>query len=189
MFVNNNKYPQAFFFLHSSNFLKIAHMDIKLGTHAKYIVSTTANCLRQNFLLHFSNLLTVTHIEIKLGTRDEYHMVSMTTTCCLNKKNSNRQFSLKFLLCSSNLLTVPPHMEMKLGTHAYYIVSMTYCLNNNEYPQAHFFKVTSLLFKLATYARRWNLVHMITSLPSHLTTNSLTFLQKFYATTVAGQKT
>ena len=41
-------------------------------------------------------------------------------------------------------------MEVKLGKHAHFIVSMTtiYCLNNKKQPQALLFKITSSLLKL-----------------------------------------
>ena len=57
-------------------------------------------------------------MEVKLGAH-VCNIVSTTTTTT----NSLRHFSLKLLLHSSNLLTVP-RMEVKLGAHVYYIVSM-----------------------------------------------------------------
>ena len=56
-------------------------MEVKHGTHAKYIVSmttTTANSLRYS-----SNLLTAALMEMKLGT-NVYDIISMTTTYYLN---------------------------------------------------------------------------------------------------------
>ena len=57
--------------------------------------------------------------EVKLGAH-VYYIVTMTTTTT----NSISQFSLKLLVHSSNLLTVP-RVEMKLGTHACNIIFMT----------------------------------------------------------------
>ena len=67
--------------LHSSNFITVAHMEIKLGLHRwrPHIAWPTTNIL----LLHSSNLrlkLTVARIEIKLGTHAHY-IISVTTTC------------------------------------------------------------------------------------------------------------
>ena len=56
-------------------------MEVKHGTHAKYIVymtTTTANSLRYS-----SNLLTAALMEMKLGT-NVYDIISMTTTYYLN---------------------------------------------------------------------------------------------------------
>ncbi|CAI8042218.1 hypothetical protein GBAR_LOCUS23449, partial [Geodia barretti] len=66
----------------------------------------------------------------------------MTTTTT----NSLRHFSLKLLLHSSNSLTIA-RMEVKLGAHVYYIVSMTTTTTNSL--RALFFKITSSLLKLA----------------------------------------
>ena len=63
--------------------------------------------------------------------------------------NSLRQLSLKSLLHFSNLPTMA-HMEMKLCTHTYFIVSMTTV--NKKCPQALFPITTSSLLKLANYA-------------------------------------
>ena len=57
----------------------------------------------------------------------------------------HRHFSLKILLHSSNLLTVA-RMEVKLGVHVYYIVSMTTTTPNSL---RHFSKITSSLLKLS----------------------------------------
>ena len=70
---HNNKYPQAHFFIHSSNSLTVERMEVKLGAHVYYIVSMTTtitNSLRHfslKLLLHSSNLLTVARVEVKLG--------------------------------------------------------------------------------------------------------------------------
>ena len=63
--------------------------------------------------------------------------------------NSLRQFSLKSLLHFSNLPTMV-HMEMKLCSHVYFIVSMTTV--NKKWPQALFPITTSSLLKLANHA-------------------------------------
>ena len=64
--------------------------------------------------LHSSNLLTVysTH-----GDETWYDIISMTTTYYLN--------NLRDLLVHSSNLLMAAHMEMKLGMHAYYIISTT----------------------------------------------------------------
>ena len=61
-------------------------------------------------------MLAVALMEMKLGT-NVFGIVSMTTTYYLN---NYIYCSLRHLLLhSSNLLTAA-HMEIKLGTHAYY---------------------------------------------------------------------
>ena len=61
-------------------------MEVKLGAHVYYIVSTTTtttNSLRHfslKLLLHVSNSLMVRRIEMKLGTY-AYYIISMKTTC------------------------------------------------------------------------------------------------------------
>ena len=61
---HNNKSPRALCFLHSSNLLTVARIEVEPGVDVYYIVSmtTTTNSLRhfkKNLLLHSSNLLTV----------------------------------------------------------------------------------------------------------------------------------
>ncbi|CAI8041208.1 hypothetical protein GBAR_LOCUS22917, partial [Geodia barretti] len=67
---------------------------------------------------------------MKLGM----YIISMTITCFHDDsilfEKSLRQFSLTPLLHSSNLLTVA-RMEVKLGAHVYYIVSMTTTTTNS----------------------------------------------------------
>ena len=65
--------------------------------------------------------------------------ISMTTAYCSKRPQA---IFFKLLLHSSNLLIVA-RMEVKLGVHVYYIVSIT---------QALFFKITSSLIKLANYS-------------------------------------
>ena len=117
----------------------VAHIEMKLGTYAYYIISMTITCFRDDHilferslrqfsltpLLQSSNLLIVAHMEMKLGT-SVCNIVSMTTTTT----NSVRHFSLKLLLHSSSLLFVAL-MEVKLGAHVYYIVSMTTTTTNS----------------------------------------------------------
>ena len=103
---HNNEWPQTLFFtitfLHSSNLLTVACMVVKLGTHAYYIVSmtttTTIKSLRNfslQLLLHSLYSLKVAHMDLKI------------TSSLLKLTNGSM------------------HLEMKLGTHAYYIISMT----------------------------------------------------------------
>ena len=121
--------------LHSSNLLTVARMEVKLGAHVYYIVSmatTTTNSLRQFSLKNTSSLLKlakVAHMEMKLVhmriTSFPWQLhVSMMTTYC---SNSFRHFS-------SNLLTVA-RMEMKLGMHACYIISMTTSCFHDDHEQ------------------------------------------------------
>ena len=126
--------------LHSSNSLTVPRMEIKLGAHVYYIVSMTitpTNSLRRHFSLKLL-LPMVARIEVKLGMY-AYYIISMTITCFHNDlilfEKASGNFisphiiwtttnSLRHLLLhSSNLLTAA-HMEIKLGTHAYYIISM-----------------------------------------------------------------
>ena len=89
MFVNNNNYLRHFSLnvhLHSSNLLTVARMEVNLGAHVYYIISTvttTKNSLRHfslKLLLHFSNFPMVARIEMKLGAY-AYYIISMTITC------------------------------------------------------------------------------------------------------------
>ena len=69
---------QAKLFLHSSNLLTVAGMEVELGAHMYYIVSittTTTNSLRHfslKILLRSSNSLTVARMEVKHGTHVYY---------------------------------------------------------------------------------------------------------------------
>ena len=102
----------------------VAHIEMKLGTYAYYIISMTITCFRHDHilferslrqfsltpLLQSSNLLIVAHMGMKLGT-SVCNIVSMTTTTT----NSVRHFSLKLLLHSSSLLFVA-----LMGMNAYH---------------------------------------------------------------------
>ena len=83
--LDNNKINSfRHLFLHSSNLLTVALMEMKLGTHAYDIISkmtTLNNKIASGIyvLLHSSNLLTAAHMEMKLGTH-AYYIRSMTTT-------------------------------------------------------------------------------------------------------------
>ena len=78
---------------------------------------------------------------LKLSTHRDDNYISMTTTCFHDDRILFEKALFKTIF-HLNSLTVP-RMEMKLGTHVYYIISMTtsYCLNNNKQPQALFFKL------------------------------------------------
>ena len=98
-----------------------------------------------------TNMFVVAHIGIKLSTHT-YYVTPMThkwfpwqppTTYSLS------QFSLKSLLHFSNLPTMV-HMEIKLWSHIYFIVSITTI--NKKCPQALFPITTSSLLKLANHA-------------------------------------
>ena len=98
MFVNNNKWPQAMFLgktVYHYNRQIVAHIGMKLSTHANNVTPITlnwfpwqpptTNSFRQfslKSLLHFSNLPTMVHMEMKLCAH-VYFIVSMTT---VNKK-------------------------------------------------------------------------------------------------------
>ena len=56
-----------------------------------------------------------------------FKFISSLGAYCLKKSQA---ISIKLLLHSSNLLTVA-HMEVKLGAHVYYIVSMTTTTTNS----------------------------------------------------------
>ena len=60
---------------------------------------------------------------------------------------SLRQFSIQLLLHSSNLLTVA-RMEVKLGAHVYYIVSMTTTTNSLRHLSSKIFLHSSNLLTL-----------------------------------------
>ena len=96
--LNNNKYHQAIFLKITSslqNSLKVACMEMKLGTHVYYIISMTPTCFYDD-----SNLLTVPRMEMKLGT-NAYDIISITTTYYLNNNKYPKAFTSSLLKLSN----------------------------------------------------------------------------------------
>ena len=118
--------PRALFPIATSSLLKFAnhiqYMEVKLGTHVFFCVSTTTinkKWSRALFPITTSSLLKLANHTMhggKLGTH-VYFCISMMTT---NKKH----FSLQLLLHFSTLQTIQC-MEVKLGMHMYFRFSMT----------------------------------------------------------------
>ena len=139
---------------------KVAHIEMKLGMHAYYIISMATTCFCDDYkqpqalllklangsthgdetwyagmLHHFhdnhilfeqhqignsgtlnsSNLLTVALMKMKPCT-NVYDIVSMTTTYYLNNNKQAQAFTSSLLKLTNS---------STLGTHAYYIISMT----------------------------------------------------------------
>ena len=138
-----------------SNLQTMQCMELKLGTHVCLSVSITG-----------------TEQKIASGTFScNYFFTSQTCTpynetwyACVfqrfhddyEQKNGLRHF---FLLQFSNFHTIQC-MEVKLGTHVYFSVSMT--TTDKKLPRAIFPITTSLLLKLAHHTIH-NLVHMCIS--------------------------
>ena len=111
----------------TSNLLTVARMEVKLGTHALYIVSMTNNKKPQELFF----VITSSFLKLANGSTHRNDVclliiISIMITCfhddCILFEKASG--SLKLLLHSSNMLTVA-RMEVKLGAHVFYIVSMT----------------------------------------------------------------
>ena len=147
---NSLRHLSSNLLLHSSNFPMVAHMDMKLGMYAYYIIPMTILCFHDDrilfekastnslrhvslkSLLRSSNSPMVARIEVGMYTYVLYHshdnyMFPWRTHFVWK---SLREFSLKPLLHSSNLVIVA-RMEVKLGAHVYCIVSMTTTTKNS----------------------------------------------------------
>ena len=93
-------------------------MEVKLGVHVFYIVSMTTTTTKS--LRNFS-IITSPLLQLANGTT---HGRDAWCACVLHRFHDNHNNKRPQELHYSNSLTVP-HMEMKLGTHVYYIIFMT----------------------------------------------------------------
>ena len=116
----------------------VTHIGMKLSIHTYYVTPITHKWFPWQ------------PPTTKLRHPHDIQMVSMATT-------NNKQPQVKPLLYFSNLPTMV-HVEMKLGVHVHFIVSMTTV--NKKCPQALFPITTSSLFKLAHHTMRGGETHV-----------------------------
>ena len=135
--------------LHFSNLPTIVHMEMRLCAHVYSIFSmTTVNkkCPQALFPITTSSLLKLAHHTMHGG--------ETLYTCVIKRFHDNHEqkmasgtFFPQLLLHFSNLQTMQ-YMEVKLGTHVYFCVSMT--TMNKKLPQTLF--LNSSLPKLANHS-------------------------------------
>ena len=123
-------------------------MELKLGTHVYLSISmTTMNkkLPQALFPVTTSSLLKLTHHTMR-GGKTWYACVFQHFYDDHEQKMASGTFFLQLLLHFSNLHTIQC-MEVKLGTHVYFSVSMT--TTDKKLPRALFPITTSSLLKLA----------------------------------------
>ena len=162
--------------LHSSNFPKVARIEMKHGMYAYYnyhfhddymfpwrphIVRKSLRQISSKLLLHSSNLLTVARMEVKLGAHVYYIVFKTTTTT-----NSLRHFSLKLPTSFLKLANRSTHGGETCVLHRFHDN------HNNKSLTNFFFIITSSLLKLVNGTTHgdelgmhaWNIISMTTTL-------------------------
>ena len=100
---------------------------MKLGMYAYYIISMTITCFHDDRIMFVEAIFFKTTLLLKLANCST-HGGETWYTCIIHRFHDNHNNKIiasvtKLLLHFSNLLTVA-RMEVKHGTHVYYIVSM-----------------------------------------------------------------